>query len=107
MLEKERCLFLFSTECMAAYMCPSEQEACVVGCNLQATTASLKPGNDVATQIEAQPPSPFGMVQRVVFNLAGHIGRMIRISWSWASSSHSRPISEKTQGRVEDNLIDR
>ncbi|CAL4064437.1 unnamed protein product, partial [Meganyctiphanes norvegica] len=76
--------------CITAYSNPPEQEACVVGCHLQATSAILDAPAEGATN-----KSPLAMFQHIMFSLAGHVGRLVRISWAWSTSSSSIRESEK------------
>jgi len=79
--------------CITAYSNPAEQEACVVGCHLQATSAILEaPGKGASSPT---PKSPLAMFQHMMFSLAGHVGRLVRVSWAWSMSSSSVTESEK------------
>lgn len=80
--------------CGTAYNVAAEQEACVVGCHLQATTAFLQPPHSSPPQ--PSPSTPLAIFQHVMFSLAGHVGRLVRVTWAWTSGSQQEP-QEKIQ----------
>ena len=83
-----------------------EQEACVVGCHLQATTASLNPGEaNLKLSDKKEPKGAIGVIQHVAFSLANHVGRMIRITWSWASSSHHQIESPENKVQGKEHIL--
>ncbi|KAK8388755.1 hypothetical protein O3P69_020634 [Scylla paramamosain] len=75
--------------CGTAYQVSAEREACVVGCHLQAATAAGAP--------RPKPRSPLAFFQHVMVSLAGHVGRLVRITSSWTSSTAQTRYQESRQ----------
>lgn len=77
----------------------NEQEACVVGCHLQATTAALKPSRTASQDTPSK--NPLAIFQRMVINLAGHVGRLMRFTWAWTSRGQQEwQQQEKIEGEL-------
>ena len=82
-----------------------QQEACVVGCHLQATTVDLlKNPSPEQPQVLFQLRTPFTMIQHAILSLAGQVGRLVRVTWSWASSSSVEQPVEKLPGKYENKI---
>lgn len=76
--------------CGTAYQVSAEREACVVGCHLQAATA--------AGDQRPKPRSPLAFFQHVMVSLAGHVGRLVRVTSAWTSgTSQTRYQQESRQ----------
>lgn len=74
---------------MTAFLVAAEREACQVGCHLQAATAAGTPPRP------SVPRNPLAYFQQVMFSLAGHVGRLVRVSWAWTSSQpRPQPLSQ-------------
>ncbi|KAK8747211.1 hypothetical protein OTU49_016684, partial [Cherax quadricarinatus] len=68
--------------CVTAYHISEEQTACVVGCHYQAVTAATRP---TRSRIAESGRNPLAMFQHIMFNLAGHVGRLVRVTWAWTT----------------------
>ncbi|KAK7067206.1 hypothetical protein SK128_010666 [Halocaridina rubra] len=82
--------------CFTAYFVPAEQDACAVGCHLQATTASLQ--SDHMVNPKPAPNTPLAVFQHVMFSLAGHVGRLVRVTWGWTTGASQQ---DSTQEKIQ------
>ena len=66
-----------------------------MGCQLQATTLQLLRNPQKEDESDSLlPKTPLKMLQQMMFSLAGHVGKLVRVTWSWVSSNNNNNNNE-------------